>query len=263
MPSRAGAAAVAGAEPRRSVAPRAASSRRASTSGRGPLICWDCGQPGHWTGDNDCPTPGARKFAPKPKAKGRGGRGRQDRSVQITELGDDGEAELHPDGPVTPPLEPESLVSERVVPDLPSVNNTDSGKLVADEGLGVVDTACLFCVAGQSWYDNYKGLLTKMGLSDQILEESENELYRFGNGGTLPSKLRVTAPIVLCGRAGRIAFSAVNSPALGLLIGRDFIQPSKIDISLWKGIIRIGNQTQALVTSSAGHPAIKLHPEDW
>ena len=58
-------------------------------------------------------------------------------------------------------------------------------------------------------------------------------------------------------------FSVVNSPTLGLLIGRGFIQPSKIDISPWKGIIRIGNQTQALVTSSAGHPAIKLQPEDW
>ena len=52
-----------------------------------------------------------------------------------------------------------------------------------------------------------------MGLSDQILEESENELYRFGNGGILPSKMRVTAPIVLCGRGGRIFFVVANSPA--------------------------------------------------
>ena len=123
--------------------------------------------------------PGARKFAPKSKAKpGRGGRGRQDRSVQITELGDDGEIELQPEGPVTPPLEPESLLSERVVPDLPSVNNTDTGRLVADEGLGVIDTACLFCVAGRLWCDSYKDFLTTTGLSDQILEESESELLQ-------------------------------------------------------------------------------------
>eukprot|EP00959_Pyramimonas_sp_CCMP1952_P008471 177091-Pyramimonas_sp.AAC.1 len=22
--------------------------------------CWDCGEAGHWTGDSQCPTPGAR-----------------------------------------------------------------------------------------------------------------------------------------------------------------------------------------------------------
>ena len=122
-------------------------------------------------------------FAPKPKGnpQARGGRG--GRSVQITELGEDQELELRPQGPITPPPEPESLVSERVVPDLPNINATNSGKLVADEGVGAVDTACLFCVAGQLWYDNYKDLLTKMGRVDQILKESENELYRFGNGG--------------------------------------------------------------------------------
>ena len=99
-----------------------------------------------------------------------------------------------------------------------------------------------------------------MGLSDQILEESENELYRFGNGGTLPSKLRVTAPIVLCGRAGRIVFSVVDSPTPALLIGRDFIQPPKIDISLWKGIIRIGNQTQAPSQAAPGIQASSCSP---
>eukprot|EP00959_Pyramimonas_sp_CCMP1952_P294098 6151246-Pyramimonas_sp.AAC.1 len=40
--------------------------------------CWDCGETGHWTGGKECPTPGARKFAPKDgksKGGGRGGRG--------------------------------------------------------------------------------------------------------------------------------------------------------------------------------------------
>eukprot|EP00959_Pyramimonas_sp_CCMP1952_P232386 4856215-Pyramimonas_sp.AAC.1 len=95
-----------------------------------------------------------------------------------------------------------------------------------------------------------------MGLADLILEEPKDNVYRFGNGGTLPSKLRVTASLVLCGKVGRIVFSVVDSPTLGLLIGRGFMQLSKIDISLWKGQIRIGNSTQKLMTSAAGHPAI-------
>eukprot|EP00959_Pyramimonas_sp_CCMP1952_P010120 211509-Pyramimonas_sp.AAC.1 len=71
-----------------------------------------------------------------------------------------------------------------------------------------------------------------MGLTDQILEESDDETYRFGNGGAPPSKLRVTAPLALCGQAGRVVFSVVDSV---VLIGRDFTQPSMIDISLWRG----------------------------
>eukprot|EP00959_Pyramimonas_sp_CCMP1952_P184461 3857213-Pyramimonas_sp.AAC.1 len=81
-----------------------------------------------------------------------------------------------------------------------------SGK-PADEGIGAVDTECLFCVSGRKWRDNYMDILTKMGLADQILEEHEDTIYRFGNGGAFPSKLRVTAPLVLCGQAGRIVFS--------------------------------------------------------
>eukprot|EP00959_Pyramimonas_sp_CCMP1952_P467325 9491396-Pyramimonas_sp.AAC.1 len=69
-----------------------------------------------------------------------------------------------------------------------------------------------------------------MGLADQILDDPDHEAYRFGNGGALPSKLRATAPLALCGRAGRVVFSVADSPALRLLIGRGFAQPSTIDI---------------------------------
>ena len=122
---------------------------------------------------------------------------------------------------MTPP--PEACVSERLIHHLPCVNATVNGEKPVDEGIGVMDTACLLCVSGKKWYENYKDILTEMGLADQILEEPEDEVNRFGNGGTLPSKLRVTAPLVLCGQAGRIVFSVVDSPTLGLLIGRDFI----------------------------------------
>eukprot|EP00959_Pyramimonas_sp_CCMP1952_P128719 2691875-Pyramimonas_sp.AAC.1 len=34
--------------------------------------CWGCGEKGHWTGDKECPAPGARESAP-PKSKSKGG----------------------------------------------------------------------------------------------------------------------------------------------------------------------------------------------
>ena len=32
-------------------------------------FCWDCGQTGHWSGDDGCPNPGAGLFKPKAAAK--------------------------------------------------------------------------------------------------------------------------------------------------------------------------------------------------
>eukprot|EP00959_Pyramimonas_sp_CCMP1952_P285953 5979322-Pyramimonas_sp.AAC.1 len=75
------------------------------------------------------------------------------------------------------------------------------------EGAGAVGAACLFCVSGRKWCDKFKGIPTRMGLADQMLEKHEGEIYRFGSRGALPSKLLAPAPLVLCGQAGRVVFS--------------------------------------------------------
>ena len=61
------------------------------------------------------------------------------------------------------------------------------------------------------------------GLKHEIDETREAERYKFGDGGTLVSSTRVTAPIFVAGKKGRIVFSVVPSKRLPLLIGRDFL----------------------------------------
>ena len=56
---------------------------------------------------------------------------------------------------------------------------------VLDPLRAIIDTACRFSVAGRTWYEHYKEKITELGLADEILEEPENESYRFGKGGSL------------------------------------------------------------------------------
>ena len=86
----------------------------------------------------------------------------------------------------------------------------------SDLGLGIIDTACLFCVAGSDWWANYKSSLEAFGLKHEIDETREAERYKFGDGGTLVSSIRVTAPIFVADKKGRIVFSvgSFETPAL-------------------------------------------------
>ena len=72
------------------------------------------------------------------------------------------------------------------------------------------DTDCLFCVARSDWWVNCKNLLV-VGLRHEIDETREAERYKCGDGGTLVSSIRVTAPVIVAGRRGKIVFSAVLS----------------------------------------------------
>ena len=80
----------------------------------------------------------------------------------------------------------------------------------SDLGLGIIDTACLFCVAGSDWWANYKSLLEDFGLKHEIDETREAERYKFGDGGTLVSSIRVTAPRFCCWQEGQNCFQRVS-----------------------------------------------------
>ena len=75
------------------------------------------------------------------------------------------------------------------------MENSEPSASKSDLGLGIIDTACLFCVAGSAWWANYKSLLEDFGLKHEIDETREAERYNFRDGGTLVSSIRVTAPI--------------------------------------------------------------------
>ena len=96
------------------------------------------------------------------------------------------------------------------------MENSEPSASKSDLGLGIIDTACLFCVIGSDWWAKYKSLLEDLGLKHDIDETREAERYTFGDGGTLVSSIRATAPVFVAGKKGRIVFSVVLSKHLSL-----------------------------------------------
>ena len=143
------------------------------------------------------------------------------------------------------------------------MESSESSESKSDLGLGIIDTACLFCVAGSDWWANYKSLLEDFGLEHEIDETREAERYKFGDGGTLVSSTRVTAPVFVAGRKGRIVFSVVPSKHLPLLIGGDFLTRARVVVDMGERTLRIGTGVDNLVVSRAGHLALRLNPQDW
>ena len=66
------------------------------------------------------------------------------------------------------------------------MESTDGGEFKSGILVGIIGTACLFCVAGTDWWMNYKNLLlVDVVLRHEINETREAERYKFGDGGTL------------------------------------------------------------------------------
>ena len=90
------------------------------------------------------------------------------------------------------------------------------------------------------WWASYKSLLEDFCLKHEIGETREAERYKFGDGGTLVSSIRVTAPVFVAGKKGRIVFSVVPSKHLPLLIGRDFLTPARVVVDMGEKTLRFG-----------------------
>ena len=91
------------------------------------------------------------------------------------------------------------------------IESTECGESKSNLGPGTLDTACLFCVARSDWWVNYENLLVDAGLRHEIDKTREAERYTFGDGGTLVSSVKVTAPVGVAGCRGNIVFSVVPS----------------------------------------------------
>ena len=64
------------------------------------------------------------------------------------------------------------------------MDSTECSESKSDLGLGIIDTVCLFCVAGSDWW--------RVGLRHEIDETCETERCTFGDDGALVSSIRVT-----------------------------------------------------------------------
>ena len=56
------------------------------------------------------------------------------------------------------------------------IGSSESSEFKSDLGLRIIDTACLFCVAGSDWFANYKNVLEDISLKHEIDETREAEI---------------------------------------------------------------------------------------
>ena len=239
--------------------------------------CWDCGERGHWQGDSQCKRPGAGLFKPKSQSNSGG----PPKQVKITEAmntehivggeGDDnGGATAHEVLMTTVVLKEESLNKaldfdhETLAAGAPHEPDLSKDKRF----VGALDSACNRTCTGEVWLQFYLKSLEQAPSNIQQLVKAvpENEVFRFGNGGTKTSSLRYRLPMVVGSSLLLVWVSVVAVPSLGLLLGRDFLDAVGAVLSFSRKLLRADYLDGSLVRLrqlAAGHFALRLAPNAW
>ena len=217
--------------------------------------CFDCGEPGHWQGDPQCKKPG-QGLGRTPMAK------KAAKQVRLTEA-------------LTTEVYPEEdkqggnevMVTHHLASPLPQILVKPNEALVTaplaqDKMLmGVLDSACNRTCSGDVWVGHY---MTHLEVAPDwvrhlILFESEDELFRFGNGGSQKSSQRVRVPIMVGNSLVLVWISVVKVPSLGLLLGRDFLDAIGAVLSFSRKMLRADKLDGYLIPLKqlmAGHFAL-------
>ena len=132
-----------------------------------------------------------------------------------------------------------------------------------DLGRAVVDTAAAASVAGGEWTDDYFKQLRTLGLGDFIKEEIATEQFRFGDGATTKAGRKITAPAVIAGQALMVTSFVVESVALPLLLGRDFVTKEAVVIDLKRNRLVLGARFEVMNPRTRGHFSVGLAPERY
>ena len=107
------------------------------------------------------------------------------------------------------------------------VHQTERASLSAEavQRLGkfpaALDTACNRSIADISYVHGYIKEVEKAGYGFLIQVVAEKESFRFGNNGRLVSKQRFSLPAEIGGKLVLLNCSTVQSPGLGMLLGKD------------------------------------------
>jgi len=224
---------VAGSAP--AVAPRRAVPRgtgRGRGSGHDPRLqarkaksrCVVCGQIGHWQGDPErC---GGNAF--------------------VVDDQDDDDAD-------------EVCLLEHVVSlEFEAFSSDQMGMRIPDGGLAIVDTACARSVAGEA-----SQRLRAQGLQDEVEKRPWAEKFRFGDGRRVNAEFDVEFPAVVAGLPVRLRACIIPGSSLPYLLGRDFFEQYRPDLLLGRRRLRLGQNEERLGTSSQGHLALDLRPQDF
>ena len=232
--------------------------------------CFDCGETGHWAGDAGCKAPGAGLAKPKGRGKGTP----PAKQVRVTEA-------LNTEHVVPPSADEDEhevmAVSNEECFTMPlsEVLNQQHVKtlsvlcLAQDKKFaGALDSACNRTCAGSSWLAYYLASLSKAPkeIQDLIIAVKEDELFRFGNGGTQRSTIRYRLPMTLGSSLVLVWVSIVPVPSLGLLLGRDYLSAIGAVLSFGRKKLRadlVNGEMLELGQLAAGHFALPLQPTTW
>ena len=134
--------------------------------------------------------------------------------------------------------------------------------------MGALDSACNRTCSGDVWVGHYMKHLEVAPdwIRHPIKFESEDELFRFGNGGSQRSSQRVRVPIMVGNSLVLVWISVVKVPSLGLLLGRDFLDAIGAVLSFSRKMLRADNLDGYLIPLKqlmAGHFALPLLPRRW
>ena len=239
-------------------------------SGKHP--CFDCGLPGHWAGDAECTKPGAglgRKGPPPKKPM---------KAVKVVEtLNTEHVVDELP--PEDGPHEAFAVTCVRRNRSLGEVLNSNQsqpprevhavGTLSHDKRLvGALDSACNRTVTGPQWLITYMEALRAAPEEIWSLVKSapENEVFRFGDGGTQVSTERWRLPMVIGDTLLVFWTSVVPVPSLGLLLGRDYLESVGATMSFSRRLIKfdfLNTSAIPLKQLAAGHFLLRLIPRQW
>ena len=234
--------------------------------------CWDCGEKGHWAGDDKCGKPGAGLFRPKGKGNSSYSNAKQ---VKITESLNTEHAVEVADG-VTNQDGHEVLACSTRETSLREAlkigretQAASAPQLSSDKKMvGALDSACNRTCTGEVWLQHYLQSLKDAPAEIQNLIKSvpEKEVFRFGNGGCKHSYVRYRIPMMLGSSLMMVWVSVVDVPSLGLLLGRDFLDAIGAVLSFSKKLLRADLLNTSLIKLQqlvAGHFALRLAPATW
>ena len=126
--------------------------------------------------------------------------------------------------------------------------------------LGITDTACAKAVTGTLWLQQYSDALKDIGLTPELVRESE--AFKFGTGKIHHSSFHVVVCFKLGNKAVEMKTSVINGDVPLLMSKAALAQLGMVyDVAENAAdFTRVGLRNFVLITTSSGHPAIPILP---
>jgi hypothetical protein len=121
----------------------------------------------------------------------------------------------------------------------------------------MTDTGCKASVAGLEWHRELSELLESYELGDSIVEISQREAFKFGDGEAVISRTRRVYPVGIRRKIYMLSVSVVPNNCPGLMSYEELEHLEGV-ISLKDRKIELLDEWGPLDMSSSGHPLIKL-----